>query len=200
MRGWMYEAMPSLYVIAGPNGAGKTTFIKRFAPRELALLDFINADEIARGLAPLAPQRELLEAGRLVLDRFRRFVEEGRNFCLETTLSGRTYRKYFEMARRVGYHVRLDFLLLPTVDDSIRRVADRVKQGGHDVPLEDLQRRFKVCVQNLFAVYRPVIDRWSLYDNGSHAPILLGYGDSNTLTVVAKEAFEKVVNDFNLKL
>ena len=74
--------MPSLYVIAGPNGAGKTTFIKRFAPRELALLDFINADEIARGLAPLAPERELLEAGRLVLERFRRFVDERRDFCL----------------------------------------------------------------------------------------------------------------------
>lgn len=192
--------MPSLYIIAGPNGAGKTTFIKRFAPHEIPLLDFINADEIARGLAPLAPQRELLEAGRLVLERFHRFVEERRNFCLETTLSGRTYRKYFELARRVGYHVRLDFLLLPTVEDSIRRVADRVEQGGHDVPLEDLQRRFKVCVQNLFTVYRPVIDRWSIYDNGQHVPVLLAYGDADNLNVVAKEAFAKVVTDFELPL
>jgi predicted ABC-type ATPase len=190
--------MPSLYVIAGPNGAGKTTFIKRFAPRELALLDFINADEIARGLAPLAPQRELLEAGRLVVARFRRFVDERRDFCRETTLSGRTWRKHFEAARHAGYHVRLDFLLLPSVEDSIRRVADRVEQGGHDVPVEDLQRRFKVCVQNLFNVYRPVIDRWSLYDNGQHAPILLAYGDARELTVVAKEALAKVVADFNL--
>ncbi len=192
--------MPSLYIIAGPNGAGKTTFIKRFAPRQLALLDFINADEIARGLAPLAPQRELLEAGRLVLERFRRFVDERRDFCLETTLSGRTYRKYFELARRAGYHVRLDFLLLPTVEDSIRRVADRVEQGGHDVPLEDLQRRFKVCVQNLFTVYRSVIDRWSLYDNGQLAPVLLAYGDAQNMTVVAKEAFAKIAADFNLPL
>src|SRR5437588_8859122 len=157
--------MPSLYVIAGPNGAGKTTFLRRFAPRELDLLDFINADEIARGLAPLAPQRELLEAGRLVLERFRRFVDERRDFCLETTLSGRTHRKYFELARRAGYHVRLDFLLLPSVEDSIRRVADRVEQGGHDVPLEDLRRRFRVCLHNLFTIYRPVIDRWPLYNN-----------------------------------
>jgi predicted ABC-type ATPase len=192
--------VPSLYVIAGPNGAGKTTFIKRFAPRELALLDFINADEIARGLAPLAPQRELLEAGRLVLERFRKFVDERRDFCLETTLSGRTYRKYFELARRAGYHVRLDFLLLPTVDDSIRRVADRVEQGGHDVPLEDLQRRFKVCVQNLFTVYRSVIDRWSIYDNGEHTPVLLAYGDATNLTVVARDAFQKIITDFDLPL
>ena len=192
--------MPSLYIIAGPNGAGKTTFIKRFAPREIALLDFINADEIARGLAPLAPQREQLEAGRLVLERFRRFVEERRDFCLETTLSGRTYRKYFELARRAGYHVHLDFLLLPTVDDSIQRVADRVQQGGHDVPLEDLQRRFKVCVQNLFNVYRPVIDRWSIYDNGQHVPVLVAYGNAGGLTVVAEKAFAKVLTNFELTL
>lgn len=190
--------MPSLYIIAGPNGAGKTTFIKRFAPRELAMLDFINADEIARGLSPFSPDRALLEAGRLVLTRFRHFVAEGRDFVLETTLSGRTWRKHFEMARRAGYHVRLDFLLLPSVEDSIRRVADRVEQGGHDVPLTDLLRRFKVCVQNLFTVYRPVIDRWSLYDNGQHAPVLLAYGDALDVTVVAKDAFAKIVNDFNL--
>ena len=192
--------MPSLYVIAGPNGAGKTTFIKRFAPRELALLDFINADEIARGLSPLAPDRALLEAGRLVLSRFRQFVEAGRDFVLETTLSGRTYRKHFETARAAGYHIRLDFLLLPEIEDSIRRVADRVEQGGHDVPIEDLRRRFKVTVQNHFTIYRPVIDRWSIYDNGQHAPVLLAYGDAATVTIVSKDAFEKVVVDFNLKL
>ncbi len=192
--------MPSLYIIAGPNGAGKTTFIKRFAPRELALLDFINADEIARGLSPLAPHRALLEAGRLVLSRFRQFVEAGRDFVLETTLSGRTYRKHFEAARAAGYHIRLDFLLLPEIEDSIRRVADRVEQGGHDVPIEDLRRRFKVTVQNLFTIYRPVIDRWSICDNGQHAPVLLAYGDAGTITVVSKDAFEKVVADFSLKL
>jgi len=192
--------MPSLYVIAGPNGAGKTTFIKRFAPRELALLDFINADEIARGLSPLAPERAQIEAGRLVLKRFRQFIEERRDFVLETTLSGRGYRKHFEAARAAGYHVRLDFLLLPDLEDSIRRVADRVEQGGHNVPLDDLRRRFKVSVQNLFNIYRPVIDRWSIYDNGQHAAVLLAFGDAKTHTVVAKNAFEKVIDDFNLNV
>jgi len=192
--------MPSLYVIAGPNGAGKTTFIKRFAPRELALLDFINADEIARGLSPLAPERAQIEAGRLVLKRFRQFIEDRRDFVLETTLSGRGYRKHFEAARAAGYHVRLDFLLLPDLEDSIRRVADRVEQGGHNVPLDDLRRRFKVSVQNLFNIYRPVIDRWSIYDNGQHAAVLLAFGDAKTHTVVAKNAFEKVIDDFNLNV
>jgi len=192
--------MPSLYVIAGPNGAGKTTFIKRFAPRELSLLDFINADEIARGLSPLAPERAQIEAGRLVLTRFRQFIEERRDFVLETTLSGRGYRKHFEAARAACYHVRLDFLLLPDLEDSIRRVADRVEQGGHNVPLDDLRRRLKVSVQNLFNIYRPVIDRWSIYDNGQHAAVFLAFGDAKTLTVVAKNAFEKVVSDFNLNV
>ena len=79
-------------------------------------------------------------------------------------------------------------------------MADRVEQGGHNVPLEDLRRRFKVSVQNLFNIYRPVVDRWSLYDNGQHTPVLLAYGNPTALTVVAKNAFEKVVSEFNLKL
>ena len=192
--------MASLYVIAGPNGAGKTTFIKRFAPRELALLDFLNADEIARGLSPFAPARAQLEAGRLVLTRFRQFTGEGRDFCLETTLRGRTYRKHFAAARAAGYHVRLDFLLLPDVEDSIRRVADRVEQGGHDVPLDDLHRWFRVGVQNLFSIHRSVLDAWSLYDNGQHAPVLLAYGTPDEITLAADAAFQKIVADFNLKL
>lgn len=195
-----FAIMPALYIIAGPNGAGKTTFIKRFAPRELALLDFINADEIARGLSPLAPERAQIEAGRLVLDRLRQFIDEGRDFCLETTLSGRTYRKYFELARRSGYHVRLDFLLLPTLEDSIQRVADRVEQGGHNVPLADLQRRFAVSLQNLFSIYRPVIDNWSLYDNGQRPPLLLAHGDAREIVVVEKLAFEKIIADFKLSV
>ncbi len=192
--------MPSLYVIAGPNGAGKTTFIKRFAPREIAVLDFLNADEIARGLSPLAPERAQFEAGRMVLSRFDQFIREKRDFCLETTLSGRTYRKHFAAARAAGYHVRLDFLLLPDVEDSIRRVADRVDQGGHNVPLEDLRRRFRVGVQNHFSIYRQVIDTWSLYDNGAHIPVPLAYGTANDLTIVAEAAFQKVAETFNLAL
>jgi len=84
--------MPSLYVIAGPNGAGKTTFVRDFLRYDFAVLDFLNADEIARGLSPLAPERAQLEAGRIMLERVRRFIGEGRDFGMETTLSGRTYR------------------------------------------------------------------------------------------------------------
>ncbi len=192
--------MPSLYIIAGPNGAGKTTFIKRFAPKRLALLDFINADEIARGLSPLAPERAQIEAGRLVLARFQQFVSERRDFVLETTLSGRGYCRHFQKARETGYNIQLDFLLLPDVQDSIERVADRVERGGHNVPLVDLQRRFKVSVQNLFTIYRPVIHHWSLHDNGLLSPVLLAHGDENSVTVVQEKLFSRVVEKFGLSL
>ena len=152
------------------------------------------------GLSPLAPERAQFEAGRMVLSRFDQFIREKRDFCLETTLSGRTYRKHFAAARAAGYHVRLDFLLLPDVEDSIRRVADRVEQGGHNVPIKDLRRRFRVGVQNLFNIYRQVVDAWSLYDNGAHIPVPLAYGTADDLTIVAEAAFQKVVEGFNLTL
>ena len=192
--------MPFLYIIAGPNGAGKTTFIKRFAPRELALLDFINADEIARGLSPFAPERAQMEAGRLVLTRFRQFVEDGRDFVLETTLSGKTYRRLFEHAKQAGYSVQLDFLMLPTVEHSKRRVARRVLSGGHNVPEADLLRRFAVTLQNLFTIYRPVLDYWRLHSSSVGKPRLVAHGSATQLIIEDQVAFAKVVADFKLAL
>jgi len=192
--------MPSLYIIAGPNGAGKTTLIKRFAPKELALLDFINADEIARGLSPFAPDRALLEAGRLVLTRFRQFVADGRDFVLETTLSGKTYRNLFAAARSAGYAFQLDFLMLPTVEHSLRRVARRVLSGGHNVPEADVRRRFVVSLRNLFTIYRPVLDYWRLHNASVGRPRLIAHGSATALTIEDQSAFEKVVANFNLSL
>jgi predicted ABC-type ATPase len=192
--------VPSLYVIAGPNGAGKTTFIKRFAPRELALLDFINADEIARGLSPFAPERAQLEAGRLVLTRFRQFVAERRDFVLETTLSGRTYRRHFEQARQSGYSIQLDFLMLPTLEHSKRRVARRVLSGGHNVPEADLTRRFAVSLHNLFAIYRPVLDYWRLHSSSVGRPRLVAHGSATELTIEDEAVLAKAVADFKLPL
>jgi predicted ABC-type ATPase len=190
--------MPSLYVIAGPNGAGKTTFIKRFAPRELALPDFLNADEIARGLSPFDPFRAQLEAGRIVLTRFRQFVAEARDFCLETTLSGRTYRRLFEEAKARDYHIQLDYLMLPTVEHSIRRVADRVEAGGHDVPEGDLRRRFKVSLQNLFSIYRPVVNKWTLHSNEVLRPRVLAYGTADEIEILDQSKFDKIRAEFSL--
>lgn len=190
--------MPSLYVIAGPNGAGKTTFVKRFAPRHLALLDFVNADEIARGLSPLAPERAQIEAGRIMLDRIRHFVAAGRSFAMETTLSGRTYRLLLKQAKEAGYATHLDFLVLPSVEDSIRRVANRVIQGGHNVPEADLRRRFRLGLQNLFNLYRPYCDTWNVYLNSDDA-VLVTHGTPGTLEIDHPTHFESFVREFDLK-
>jgi predicted ABC-type ATPase len=151
----------SPYIIAGPNGAGKTTFVRDFLRYDFAVLDFLNADEIAQGLSPLAPEWAQLEAGRIMLERVRRFIGEGRDFGMETTFSGRTYRNIFRDARDRGYSIHLDFLILPEVEDSIRRVADRVKFGGHNVPEPDLRRRFRLGLQNLLNLYRPFLNSWA---------------------------------------
>jgi predicted ABC-type ATPase len=192
--------VPSLYVIAGPNGAGKTTFVRDFLRFDFAVLDFLNADEIARGLSPLAPERAQLEAGRIMLERVRRFIGEGRDFGMETTLSGRTYRNIFQLARDRGYSIHLDFLILPSIEHSIRRVADRVEAGGHNVPEPDLRRRFRVGLQNLFSLYRPVLDSWALYDNSERRPRKIAQGDAQNHFIFTPAEFEKVATEFSLNL
>ena len=192
--------MPSLYIIAGPNGAGKTTFVRDFLRYDFVVLDFLNADEIARGLSPLAPERAQLEAGRIMLERVRRFVAEGRDFGMETTLSGRTYRNIFRDARERGYSIHLDFLILPDVEDSIRRVADRVKSGGHNVPEADLHRRFRLGLQNLLNLYRSLLTSWAVYDNSDQHPRKLAQGDATNHVIFNPSALEKILSDFNLTL
>jgi len=140
----------------------------------------------------------LLEAGRLVLTRFRKFVDEQRDFVLETTLSGKTYRRLFEQARQAGYAIQLDFLMLPTLEHSKRRVARRVASGGHDVPEADLQRRFSVSLQNLFTIYRPVLDYWRLHSASVGRPRLIAHGNATSITVEEAATFAKVVADFRL--
>ena len=172
--------------------------IDELAPREMVVQDIRKDDEIARALSPLPPEQGQLEAGRLVLTRFRQFVGEGRDFCLETTLSGRTYRRMFEDAKAAGYGIQLDYLMLPTVEHSIRRVADRVAAGGHDVPEDDLRRRFKVSLQNLFNLYRPVVDTWTLHANEVLRPCVIAHGTATEMEVLDQTAFEKVRADFSL--
>src|SRR6266853_582406 len=182
--------MPSLYIIAGPNGAGKTTFVRDFLKLDLEFLDFLNADEIARGLSPLAPERAQLEAGRIMLNRVRQFIDQGRDFGMETTLSGRTYARLFKHARDRGHSIHLDFLLLRDVEHSIQRVADRVEAGGHNVPEPDLRRRFRVGLQNLFTIYRPIVDFWTLHMNSERPPRKIAQGDSRNVVVFDKREFE----------
>ena len=167
-----------IVIIAGPNGAGKTTFAREFLPREAACPDFINADLIAAGLSPLAPERAAVRAGRLMLQEIKRRVRAGESFAFETTLSGRLYARLIPYWRAAGYRVKLIFLQLPSADLAIARIHARVAQGGHDVPDETVRRRFDSGLRNFKAVYQALVSSWVLYDNSGHAPVCIATGDN----------------------
>ena len=149
---------PTIIIIAGPNGAGKTTFAREFLPREANCLTFINADLIARGLSPFRPEEAAVRAARLMLEMIADCVRRGESFAIETTLSGRTYARMIPEWKQAGYQVALFFLQLPSEDLAVARVADRVSQGGHDIPEPVIRRRFHAGVANFHALYKPLVD------------------------------------------
>ena len=167
-----------IIIIAGPNGAGKTTFARSFLTAEAHLPRFINADLIAAGLAPFAPETAALKAGRLMLDEIAQCVRRGDSFAMETTLSGLGYLRHIAGWRAQGYRVSLFFLALPNVQTAIARVAARVRQGGHDIPESVIRRRFALGWRNFQRRYRQVVDDWALYDNAEAEPVLLEWGEN----------------------
>lgn len=167
-----------IIIIAGPNGAGKTTFAQSFLPGEAQLPRFINADLIAQGLAPFAPETVAVRAGRLMLEEIKRSAQSGESFCFETTLAGRGYLRHIKNWRSQGYHISLYFLALPNVETAIARVAERVRQGGHNVAEVAIRRRFSAGWYNFQEVYRAAVNDWAVYDNTGKLPILLEWGEN----------------------
>ena len=165
-------------IIAGPNGAGKTTFARSFLPEEAQCPRFINADLIAAGLSPFAPEAAAVRAGRLMLEEIDSAVRRGESFAFETTLSGLGYRQRIPRWRADGYHVGLFFLRLPDVETAIARVATRVLQGGHDVPEDVIRRRFAAGLRNLEAHYKGEVDAWAVYDNAGDRPTLIDWSET----------------------
>lgn len=164
-------------IIAGPNGAGKTTFARSFLPEEAQVPRFINADLIAAGLAPFAPEQAAIKAGRLMLKEIEEATRRGENFAIETTLAGLSYLHHIARWQKQGYRVSLFFLRLPTPEAAIARVAARVRQGGHYIPQDVVRRRFAAGWENFQQHYRHVVDGWALYDSAGAEPILLEWGE-----------------------
>lgn len=167
-----------IIIIAGPNGAGKTTFARAFLPQEAHCPRFINADLIAAGLSPFAPETMAVKAGRLMLQEIAACVALRNSFAFETTLSGLAYLKHIQQWRVQGYQVSLYFLSLPTVDVAIERVAFRVQQGGHDIPEAVIRRRFAAGMKNFADYYQPSVNDWALYDNAGEVPVLIEWGEN----------------------
>lgn len=145
--------------------------------------EFINADEIARGLSPLNPNRSAIEAGRLLIAKIDKLIEEKKDFAFETTLATRSYTRTIQKARSYGYQITLLFFWLDSVDLAFERVKTRVLEGGHEVPNTVIQRRYYSGITNLFKLYIPICDYWMLFNNSFTPSELIaeGYADNNPL-------------------
>jgi len=170
------KRQPRCIVIAGPNGAGKTTFARQYLPADAGVVHFVNADLIASGLSPIRPDLAAIAAGRLVLKELDRLVESRADFAFETTLSGLTYARMLQRWKRAGYRVEIVYLRLRSSRLALRRIATRVRQGGHDVPVKDVVRRFQRGWGNFESFYRPLADSWVVYENSNRTPRLLERG------------------------
>ena len=157
----------NLYIIAGCNGAGKTTASFTILPEIIDCKEFVNADEIAKGLSPFQPEKVAFEAGRIMLHRIHELLNENKSFAFETTLSTRSYKNKVIEAKEKGYTVTLLFFWLQNVELAKERVKTRVIEGGHNIEPEIIERRYFKGIQNLFEIYLPIVDGALLFDNSN---------------------------------
>jgi predicted ABC-type ATPase len=167
------RSAPRCIIIAGPNGAGKTTFAREFLSKEAGVVHFVNPDLIASGLSPLRPELAALAAGRLFLLQLDRLARSKEDFAFESTLSGLTYINRLKRWKAVGWRIEIVYLRISSPQLALRRIAARVKQGGHNVPRRDVLRRFARSRNNFEKHYRLLANSWSVYDNSGSRPKLL---------------------------
>jgi predicted ABC-type ATPase len=163
-------------IIGGPNGAGKTTFAREFLPKDTDVAHFVNADLIAAGLSALKPEIAAVTAGRVFLAEIDRLVVAEENFAFETTFSGRSYAARLAKWKLAGYRIEIAYLKIDSPQIALKRIASRVKQGGHGVPRDVVLRRFGRSWTNFVRIYRPLATAWSVYDNSQAEPQLLEEG------------------------
>jgi len=192
--------MPTLYIIAGPNGVGKTTFADRFLPDEAKQLEFVNADLIARGLSPYDPDSVAMEAGKIALKRIRELISQRIGFTWETTMSGKTAAGWLRGARGAGYKLKAYFLWVRDPGITIRRINYRVAEGGHNIDEAVSRRRFFKTIQNFFAIYRPLMDTWKLYENDLPTPRLLAVEKGGRLAVRDPARMKRALSEAGIEL
>lgn len=186
---------PNLYIIAGPNGAGKTTASFNLLPDILHCPNFVNADEIARGLSPFAPETVAFQAGRIMLQRIEELLPQRVDFAIETTLATRSYVQLVHRAQALGYKVHLIFFFLENEEQAIARVAQRVSNGGHDIPELDIRRRFKRGIYNLINLYMPICDNVHVYNNAHGDAILVAkyYRNNGEIQIYEQEMWNQLL-------
>lgn len=188
----------NLYIIAGCNGAGKTTASFTILPEILNCKEFVNADEIAKGLSPFQPEKVSFEAGRIMIRRINELIEINENFAFETTLATKSYKSKVIVAQNKNYTVTLLFFWLQNVDLAIERVKTRVIEGGHNIETDVIKRRYINGIKNLFDIYLSVVDEVLIYDNSGGKPELIAEKTlESEITILNEFKFNKLKNQYN---
>lgn len=165
--------MKNLYILSGCNGAGKTTVAYSILPEILQCREFVNADEIAKGLSPFQPDKVTFQAGKIMIKRIKSLIEQGNDFAIETTLSAITYKQTIKTAQEKGYYVTIIFFWLSSIELAKERVRLRVKEGGHNIPDNVIERRYIKGLYNFFHVFLSICDNVMLFDNSAESPKLI---------------------------
>ena len=184
--------MPSLYIISGCNGAGKTTASLTVLPETLQCKEFVNCDEIAKGLSPLNPDGAKVAAGRLMLSRIKKLIADKSDFAIETTLAAKSYHSLIIKAREQGYKASLIYFWLQSPELAIKRVAERVKHGGHHVDDSIIRRRYRAGIKNLFGLYCPIVDYFLFIDNSIMPSEVIAEGNIKSIKFYNEEKFKKI--------
>ncbi len=181
-----------VYIIAGPNGSGKTTFAREFLPGHAHCPNFVNADLIAQGLSPFSPRAAAIRSGRLVLEEIHGFARKQVDFGFETTLSGKSYVNLLKVLKRQGYKLHLFFLWVPGPELAVARIKDRVIEGGHNVPAQDVRRRFSRSIANFLTLYEPLLNSWMFFNNAGSVPVLIAKRKNGQAEVIDGELFQRI--------
>ncbi len=189
--------MNKLYIIAGPNGAGKTTLSYTVLPEIFDCFEFVNADEIAKGISPLIPEKAGIRSGRLMLQRIKELILLNESFAIETTLSTKSYKQLVQSAKNKNYEVILLFLTLDSVELAIQRVSSRVKEGGHNIDKDVIVRRYKNGLQNLFNIYIPIVSKWIIVNNSSERFEFIAEGTTDSVIIKNKIRWVELNKEFN---
>ena len=186
-----------LYIIAGCNGAGKTTASFTILPEVLDCKEFINADEIAKGLSPFQPESVAMQAGRIMLARMDELLQKGETFAFETTLATKSYKQKIEWAQANGYEVTLLFFWLDSPNMAKKRVAQRVSEGGHSIPSQTIERRYHSGIANLFAIYINMVDICYIFDNSEGRKELIAQKERHKgIVIYNNDKFDLMKNNY----
>lgn len=184
--------MPILYIIAGPNGAGKTTTAQKILPESLRVIEFVNADNIAKGLSPFNPEGVAIEAGRIMLSRIKELSEQKKDFAIETTLSSKSYTRFVQDCKKNGYETVLIFVWLESFELAKDRVKQRVSKGGHNIPLDVIERRYQKGIYNLKNYFVNLCDSWLIINNSGEETSFIAESKKAELTIFDDRLYNQI--------